>query len=240
MENEFNEDEQKTNFFDRIKRYPLEYIGIAFVGAVATFLIIGKPAPSINPFPPSGAPVETLTFDEILEFYHNFDELDETIQRYTRRTTGDSTFIASRAVSFDYQEFIDYLNFIQDNAKEAKIEISQLRFYFGQYKDVKQKNKNYRQTLFFNPTTKFKTGKKRGDLSYAILRSNDSTKAVPLSSVLDSINDKEIGHLKLNQTDIQQEASILSILSVNPMMLYEAQSQARNSGQISPPPSDIE
>ncbi|MBQ0736288.1 hypothetical protein [Aquimarina celericrescens] len=240
MADELNNEQSKTNFFQRIKRYPLEYIGVAVVGAIAAFLIIGKQEPDLGPYPPSGNPVETLTFNEILDFYHNFDDLDATIQRYTRGRTGDSTFIASRAVSFDYQELIDYLDFIQNNAKDAKIEISQLRFYFGQYENVGNKDKNYRQTLFFNPTTKFKIGDKKGDLSYAIVRSGEKTTAVPLSSVLDTIKDPKFGNLRSTKEGIPQEASILSILSANPEMFYGAQSQARNAGQLSPPPSDIE
>ncbi len=235
MADELNNEREKTNFFARIKKYPLEYIGVAVVGAAVAFLFLGKQEPDLGPYPPSGKPVETLSFDEIKDFYHNFDDLDATIQRYTRGRTGDSTFIASRAVSFEYQGLVDYMNFIQNNAEEAGITISQLRFYFGQYENVGNKDKNYRQTLFFNPTTVFK----EGDLSYAIVRSGEKTTAVPLSSVLDTIKNPELGQLS-HQDKLIQEASILPLLSSGAIMIYGAASQARNHGQINPPPSDIE
>ncbi len=239
MADELNNEREKTNFFARIKKYPLEYIGVAVVGAAVAFLFLGKQEPDLGQFPPSGNPVETLTFDQILDFYHNFDDLDATIQRYTRGRTGDSTFIATRAVSFDYQELIDYLNLIQNNAIAADIEISQLRFYFGQYENVGNKDDDYKQTLFFNPTTKFTKGEKKGDLSYAIVRSGDKTSAVPLINVLDTIKNSELGQLS-QKGKLVQEATVLSLISSGTATFYGAESQAKNGGQQSPPPSDIE
>ncbi len=238
MADEIENQKGNTNFFDRIKRYSLEYISFAAIGAVVTFFLIGKQEPDLGPYPPSGEPVEILTFDDILEFYHNFDDLDAAIQGYTRNKTKDSTFIATRAVSFDYQEFIDYMDFIQKNATDAKIKISKLRFYFGQYGNVDNKDEKYRQTLFFNPTTQFSKGSE-GDLSYAIVRSGDKTSAVPLKNVLDTIRNPKLGQLS-DQDNIQQEANILSLISAGMTTYNGAESQAKNGGQQSPPPSDIE
>ncbi|GAA4273887.1 hypothetical protein U6A24_01895 [Aquimarina gracilis] len=237
MAGELNNEQEKPNFFNRISKYPIEYLGVALLGALIAFLIFGKQGRDFGPYPPSGNPVDTLSFVEILDFYDNFDNLDTVIRNYTRQRNNDPSFETSRAVSFDYQGLIDYLDFIQNNAEEANIKISQLRFYFGQYGSNVGKDKKFKQTLFFNPTTVFSSGEKQGDLSYAILRSGNKTSAVPLISVLDTLNEG-LGQLS-NEEKVIQEAAVISILPSSSIIYNGAESQARNAGQLSPPPSDI-
>jgi hypothetical protein len=218
--------ERKTNLIG----YPI----VIIITAILTFLVSTCDSPTVivdqGPYPPDGPPEEVLSFGEIIKFYENYTELESLIEDHTRRRISDSTFIAPRSVSFDYQELKNYLAFIEKNAEDAKIKISSLRFHFGKYNNVNDKNKAYRQTLFYNPTFKYKVQGKTLELSYAIQRNGDKISAVPLQEVLDSI----IGPQKRVQKSINK-ASVLSF-SFNNTIYYGAESQAGNRGQINPPP----
>ncbi|RXG22393.1 hypothetical protein SAMN02745246_02170 [Leeuwenhoekiella marinoflava DSM 3653] len=85
---------------------------------------------------------------------------------------------ATRAVTMPYKAFKEYIAYIEQEAKAADVEIAEMRFYFGKYKnDFPQKNKKGRATLFLNPAAEFTLSDGTKDtVSYAIITGTNGKK----------------------------------------------------------------
>ena len=102
----------------------------------------------------------------LIEMTENINEEGDTI------VEGDARYKrATRAVTVSYKKLKEYMAYIEQEAKAADIEIVEMRFYFGKYKnDFPEKNKRGRATLFLNPATEFTLSDGTKDtVSYAIV-----------------------------------------------------------------------
>lgn len=82
---------------------------------------------------------------------------------------------ATRSLTVDYKELKNYLAFIEQQASNAKTDITGLRIYFGQYAASKNDG---RATMFMNPVKKYGTGGITDDVAFAIDNSGRKPKAV--------------------------------------------------------------
>lgn len=107
--------------------------------------------------PPSGI----ISLEESKSLYDNYtkNRLD-IIQRYEAERSPEKKFEASRFTSFTYDDIKQYMAYIEQEAKEAQVDISSLRFYFANYPDQEdfpdgKKIVHPRQnSLFIVPTMK--------------------------------------------------------------------------------------
>ncbi|WP_378185739.1 hypothetical protein ACE939_11545 [Aquimarina sp. W85] len=214
------------------------YPVVIVITAILVFFISQSKCNKPKLYEPDGPPQELISFNEIIDLYDNYHGIDSLIQKYTRQKSSDPSFVASKAVTFDYQELKNYLAFIEKNSVKANIKISSLRFYFGKYQNMKDKTKANRQTLFYNPTTIFNVNGKDVELSYAIESNSKGTRVIPLSKILDSV--KKVKGIDITTKQTTSEASLLPLSSIISATANVVESQAGNRGQVTPPPSDLQ
>lgn len=171
-------------------------------------------------------PTAIITLDEVKSLYNGYSNIMSRVDslRIKDETINDvKKLLVTRGVWFDYNDFKEYLSYIDKNAKDANITISGLRFFPGR---SITKGESYDQlTLFYNPTYKNDKGE---DIAYAIDNTKEN-KAIPLIDLVRSDNIR-YG----NQGKEKQEASIFSFSSAT--TTYAAEIQAGDRGQVNPPP----
>ncbi len=88
---------------------------------------------------------------------------------------------ATRSLSIDYDTLKQYLAFIEQEAGDAKTDISGLRIYFSQY--AKGKNDG-RATVFLNPLMKNGGSSINDDVAFAIKTEDGKSTAVPVGKLV--------------------------------------------------------
>lgn len=129
----------------------------------------------------------------LIELTENITEEGDTIPREDARYKQ-----ATRAVTMPYKKFKEYIAYIEQQADSAGIEIAEMRFYFGKYKNTfKEKDKRGKATLFLNPATEFTLADGTKDtVSYAIITGTDGKKrAVMVGSILNP-KEGEVGAIE--------------------------------------------
>ena len=83
------------------------------------------------------APAQIVQIDQAKEMYENYsDRRLPLIQKYEDSINeGKKKFDVARYVSYDYKTIKLYIAFIEQEAKNANVEISGLRLYFSNYPD---------------------------------------------------------------------------------------------------------
>ncbi|NAY93041.1 hypothetical protein GTQ34_14040 [Muricauda sp. JGD-17] len=80
------------------------------------------------------APEQIISLEESKSLYDNYTRKRvDLIQDFETQQDPDSKFEASRFTAFDYATIKQYIAFIEQEADSAGVDISSLRFYFGNY-----------------------------------------------------------------------------------------------------------
>ena len=82
--------------------------------------------------PPEGI----ISLEESKSLYDNYTKHRmDMIQQYEAERQPDGKFEAARFSSFTYKDIKQYMAYVEQEAKEANVEISSLRIYFANYPD---------------------------------------------------------------------------------------------------------
>lgn len=133
----------------------------------------------------------------LIELAENITEEGDTI------VEGDARYKkATRAVTVSYSRLKEYMAYIEQQADSAGVDILQMRFYFGKYKNnFPQKNKKGRATLFLNPAAEFTLADGTKDtVSYAIVNSVDGKKRAEMVGRILNPKEGEVAAVKDGET----------------------------------------
>lgn len=140
-------------------------IVIASFGAILLLLGACQQAPKKEqPTEPKqekiAPPVGIISLEESKSLYDNYtkNRLD-MIQTFEAERNPDEKFVPARFTSFTYSEIKQYMAYVEQEAKEAGVEVTSLRFYFANYPN-KEKFPNgakvvhpRQNSIFIVPTT---------------------------------------------------------------------------------------
>ncbi|WP_419214059.1 hypothetical protein ACNR9Q_07880 [Maribacter sp. X9] len=166
------------------------------------------------------------------------------IQQYedsiNKQNNDDQKFDVGRFVYYDYKTIKQYLAFIEQEAKEANVEISTLRFYFSNYPDQdffpgsKDSIIHPRQnSIMLSPT--YNDGKR--DYLFYVDRGAEGQVAIPLADNFEAV--KEYGNLDSTSNKVQ--ASFVPNFKkskTNLKTFQNGQSLTLNRGTGVPPPKN--
>lgn len=148
------------------------------------------------PVPTPIAPIEELEIVEVPSIIIPVTEADAWFKNYSTQRVElienavneknknlSDPYLTTRFVTINYSDLRDYLNFVDQESKDAGITPEGLRFYFGVTKPTGKKLG--KETVYVNPVTSFKN--MEGDISYAIATGPSGKKqAVTVGSVIDN------------------------------------------------------
>lgn len=84
-------------------------------------------------------PEQIISIEESKKLFDNYTKNRvESIQAYELEVNKDENFKVARFSSFDYATFKQYMAYIEQEAKAAKVDITTLRFYFANYPNEKE------------------------------------------------------------------------------------------------------
>jgi len=179
--------------------------------------------------PPLEKPLDKVALSvelkDFSQYYYDFFKMRRTMQNLQKPDALPlkelKQLFITEGIWFDYTEFKEYIAFIDKNAKEAKIEISGLRFFPVISKETRK------MALVYNPT--IKSGD--GNFSYALQKEDESIKPVLLKDIIKN-------YVKIDIPRKLQKGSMFSFLN-SATTNDNIQSQAGNRGQVNPPPADV-
>ncbi|KAA1247451.1 hypothetical protein [Aquimarina sp. RZ0] len=178
-------------------------------------------------YPPDGDPEEVIELCKAQRLFKNYERRADSIEAY--ETGINEAFRASRTITFEYQELVNYFNFIEQITEKAGQRISGIRFFLGKYPYDHPKYPG-QQMLFFNPTIKNATNNK--EIIYAIRESDDQAEIV----LINNLEEFELDCDVEGKTSAHSKAGLLSFSSsIVDDDLISLQGQG---GQISPPDND--
>ncbi|WP_276390365.1 hypothetical protein [Eudoraea chungangensis] len=198
----------------------------------------------------ASAPEQIVSLEQAQSMYGNYTErrvpiiqqyedkyLEEKIIANQVESQQDS-FVVARYIYYDYQTIKNYIAYIEQEAADAKVEISSLRFYLTNYPD-KEKFDNGKpiihpkqNSILILPAVK--AGKSDYGLSINVL---DNGEKVPmyLSDDLTPIDAKEIGSLDEDSKNYASMAPSINKISSKPSLFSGRNSLFLNEGGSSPP-----
>lgn len=201
---------------------------IAFLASILLFASSCQEGPKKEePIEPVSPPRGIISLVESKSLYDNYSRhrLD-MIQKYELERKPDEAFVPARYSDFDYATIKQYLAFVEQEAKEAQVDISTLRIYFANYPDKEhfpdgEKVVHPRQnSIFMVPTMKV-DGQNWG----FYIGADGKAKLIKGA----------VGETGIGQTSAQGEraqASMVPSLSA----AYDEQSLNLNHGNSEPPP----
>ncbi|TXN34906.1 hypothetical protein FVB32_09915 [Flagellimonas hymeniacidonis] len=84
-------------------------------------------------------PKQIISLETSKELYDNYSKnRAELIQSYEAEENDDENFKAARFASWDFKTIKQYIAFIEQEAKDAKVDISTIRFYYANYPNKKR------------------------------------------------------------------------------------------------------
>ncbi len=129
-----------------------------------------------SPKPPS----KIIPLEQAMELYNTYTERRVPIIQKYEINNNRSEFHPTRYAEYDYKTIKEYILYIENEAKKAKVDITKLRFYFTTYPNA-EKFKNGAQikypghnSFFMVPTIK---NKNRHDAFYTITEKGGNTKS---------------------------------------------------------------
>jgi len=191
------------------------------------------------------APAQLIAIPEAQNMYDSYSKRRvPLIQHYedsiNRTLKKDKEFDVGRFVYYDYKTIKQYLAFIEQEAADADVEISTLRFYFSNYpdevvfKNTKDSIKHPRQnSIMLSPT--YNDGKR--DYLFYIAQGAKGKQAVPLTNDFEDIK----GYSTSMQERNKVYASIVpssNSTTAAPFNLQGSQSLTLNRGSGVPPPKN--
>lgn len=142
---------------------------------------------------------------------------------------GQERHVVTRYSAFDYKVIQDYMEYIEEQATLAGVEIESLRIYFATYPEGSEKDPN-KNTVFLVPTTKF------GQVNKAFKITEKDGKAVAESIPW---NFKRNGGGAMHQEQdegVKSQASFFPVITTNAVLQNGDKSLILNDGNSSPPP----
>ncbi|AWX43553.1 hypothetical protein HME9304_00542 [Flagellimonas maritima] len=176
-------------------------------------------------------PKQIITLEESKSLYDNYTKNRvELIRDYELHENKDEKFKPSRFIAFDYDTMKQYMAFIEQEANEAKVDISTIRFYFANYPNEGrfsdgQKVVHPRQNSIFMLPTMNVNGQNYG---FYIDADGNARR------VKDAVSPNGIGNT--SKTEGKSYASFGPSFS-NAFIAQEDQSLTLNHGSSGPPPS---
>ncbi len=135
------------------------------------------------PIPP---PTNIISVEQADNYYKNYEGtrvpiIEEGVNAAYPGLT--NPFKTSRFVTVDFAQMAEYIEFIEQESKDAGVTPNGLRIYFAATDGIK--GTPGKETFFMNPVVNFKGVK--GDISYAIATDATGKKtAVTVGSIIDS------------------------------------------------------
>lgn len=178
--------------------------------------------------PPRGI----ISLEESKSLYDNYTKnRAEMIQQFETERNPDEKFEVARFTAFSYDEIKQYMAFIEQEAQNAQVDISSLRFYFANYPDKQdfpdgKKIVHPRQnSIFIVPAMKADGGE------YGFYIGADGKAKL----IKNAVGQTEVGNVQDNKQKSQAGfvPSLSSAASAN-----GDQSLTLNRGNSSPPPWD--
>jgi len=183
--------------------------------------------------PPKETPVESpqqiITTKQAQLMFDNYtDRRVPIIQKYEDSINPKEQFDVARYGYYDYKTLKNYIEFIEQEAKKAQVDISTLRFYFSNYSN--DSNVKYpRQNSFFIVPTTLAEGK---DYGFSVLSDgNGNYKAELLKNNFLIQRTNKVGLIKNERT--KTYASYKPIL---PFFAEDTTSLILNESNVIPPP----
>ena len=191
------------------------------------------------------APAQLIAISEAQSMYNSYSKRRvPLIQHYEDSINtihkDDKEFDVSRFVYYDYKTIKQYLAFIEQEAADADVEISTLRFYFSNYPDevvfenTKDSIKHPRQnSIMLSPT--YNDGKR--DYLFYVAQGAKGKQAIPLTNDFEDIKGYSTRMQERNKVYATIAPSFNSTAAA-PLSLQESQSLTLNRGSGVPPPKN--
>jgi hypothetical protein len=184
------------------------------------------------------APRQIVTVSQAKTMYEAYGERRVgLIEKYENELAPEEKFDVARFGYYDYNTIKEYMNYIEQEAKKANVEISSLRFYFSNYPDKKtfedgREIKHPKQNSFFIiPAVKDKNDREYG----FYIREEDDGKNVPVL-LTDNLEPKKDGRMdKMQSGESKSEASFMPTMSPTPFFVKN-KSLVLNEANMVPPP----
>ncbi len=186
---------------------------------------VGEPREQVKP------PEQIISLEESRSLYDLYTvNRAEIIKQYEIERHPDEEFKPARFTSYDYSTIKQYMAFIEQEAEGAGVEVSSLRFYFGNYPDKKtfedgEKVVHPRQDAVFIVPTINVDGQ-----NYGFYIGEDGKAKL----IKDAVGQKEMGSTQ--KTSQKAYASFAPSITEAPL-LYKSQSLTLNRGHSGPPPN---
>ncbi len=158
-------------------------------------------------------PKNIIKVDQAVEMYHNYTNRTELIHKYYDGIgDNDKESQPTRSLFYDLDDLYNYLGYIKQLSRKAKVEPSGIRIYFAEYSEgyVRNDSKEYskRQTIFITPTVE----EKGVHLGYTL---DENLNINLLRDVLDQTNSKERVFFAKNQRQNDSDNSDQNSLIAN-------------------------
>ncbi|WP_423998272.1 hypothetical protein [Maribacter sp. IgM3_T14_3] len=191
------------------------------------------------------APNQIVAIPQAKSMYDSYSKRRvPLIQHYedslNRQNKDEKEFDVGRFVYYDYKTIKQYLEYIEQEADEAGVEISTLRFYFSNYpnevvfENTKDSIKHPRQnSIMLSPT--YNDGKR--DYLFYIAQGAKGKQAVPLTNDFEDIKGYSTRIQERNKVYASIAPSSNSTATAT-LSLQESQSLTLNRGSGVPPPKN--
>lgn len=184
------------------------------------------------------APEQIISTEQAQELFDNYSHRRvPLIQKYEDSLNEDSKFDVARFGYYDYKTIKRYIAYIEQEAERANVEISTLRFYFGNYPDKFEDGrspKHPKQNSFFLVPTLKQDGK---EFPFSVLSDGQGNyKAKLLSNNFKLTKDKKISGVFYRTK--KSSASIFPNFFDKPTTFFQddEESLILNESNMVPPP----
>ncbi|MEM6892094.1 MAG: hypothetical protein AAF554_00300 [Bacteroidota bacterium] len=168
------------------------------------------------------APDGIIDLGESKKLYDNYTRYRaDGIENLEKENFDNEEFMAVRYTDFDFEDFRKYIDFVEQEAAKAKVDVSTVRVYFANSGGETHKN-----CVFFVPTLK------KGDENFGFFIGADGSAKLIIDEVGGNAQQQGVGALQEKQV----ETAHASMLTVSAPMLFDDQSLAYNKGTSGPPP----
>jgi hypothetical protein len=181
------------------------------------------------------APKQIISLDEARMLFDTYSERRVAlIERFEIPNSDSGAFSAARYAFFDYATIKEYIAFIEQEADSAKVDISGLRFYFGNYPesdDDADKANEKRNTVFVVPTLE----RDGNDFGFYTREGADGHREAALIMENSGQSDKS-GNGALHESPQRSYAGFAPAGA--PVIFAGEQSLILNRGNVGPPPNN--
>jgi len=178
--------------------------------------------PEKEPLQEVKAPEGIITLEESKKLYDNYTRYRaESIEKFEKENFENQEFVATRYTDFDYKDLKQYIEFVEQEAAKANVDVSTVRVYYAN-----NGGKTHQNSIFFVPTLK------KGKENYGFYIGADGSAQLIKDRVRVDVQQQGAKVLKKNEL----EKAHPSTLTVSTAMLFDDQSLAYNKGGSGPPP----